>query len=75
MPDHGDMAATFVSVFVEGTPEARAGALAKFFRGHGHKPWEDDAAWAITAYRCESCGKLDHFAKDRPNPELKRQVP
>lgn len=70
MPDHGDMAATWVSIFVAGTPQARTSAMEKFFRGTGLKPWEDEAVWAVKAYRCESCGKLELYAKDRPDPGL-----
>ena len=71
IPDFGDMAATWVSQFVAGAPKTRASAVAKFFRGHGAAGWDEGDAWAITAFRCESCGRLDLFAKNRPDPELR----
>ena len=71
IPDFGDMAATWVSVFVAGTPKSRESAVAKFFRGHGVAGWDEEDAWAISAFRCESCGRLDLFVKNRPDPALR----
>ena len=71
IPDFGDMAATWVSVFVEGTPTSRASGVAKFFRGHGVAGWDEGAAWALSAHRCETCHRVDLFATSRPDPDLR----
>lgn len=75
IPDFGDMAATWVSVFVAGTPKSRASAMAKFFRGQGVAGWEDTDAWAISAHRCDSCGRIELFARNRPDPEFRHSPP
>ncbi len=74
VPDFGDMAATWVSMFVAGTPKSRASKMEKFFRGQGVAGWDEEDAWAISAFRCDACGRLELFAKNRPDPEF-RQPP
>ena len=70
IPDHADMAAVWVSVFVEGTPQARASFWEKLNKGHGVTNWADEAVWAVTAHRCNDCGRVELYAKDRPDPKL-----
>jgi hypothetical protein len=73
LPDQADMAAIWVAVFVEGTPQARAGMWDKLTKGHGVVPWSDEEVWAIEGYRCQDCGRLELFAKDRPQSNLHRK--
>lgn len=75
IPDHADMGATWVSVFVGGQPKSRESFWQKFRKGHGVAPWEEDDVWALTAQRCESCGRVELFAKERPDPELMARKP
>lgn len=75
IPDHADMAAIWVSMFVEGTPKARASFWQKLRKGHGVAEWSDEAVWAITAHRCSDCGRVELYAKDRPDPNLHGHPP
>ena len=70
IPDHGGMASTWITLFVEGAAKARASAWQKVQRGAGLEGWNPNEAWAITAYRCADCGRVDMFATERPDPDI-----
>ena len=70
IPDHGAMAATWVSLFVSGTPKGRASAWEKWQKGHGVAAWADEEAWALSAYRCEDCHRVELYASERPDPSV-----
>lgn len=70
IPDFGSLASVLTTLFVEGTPEARTGLWERIQKGHGIKAWEAENAWAITAYRCTDCGKVELYANDRPDPNM-----
>jgi hypothetical protein len=67
VPDHGDVAATWVSVWVRGAPEVKQGWWKKVNSGFG-VVWEEQDAWALDAWRCGTCGLVDLVALRRPTP-------
>lgn len=70
IPDHGSMAAVLTALYVEGTPQARASTWQRIQKGHGIAGWAADHAWALSAYRCTGCGRVELFATERPDPKL-----
>ena len=75
IPDHGDMAATWVSVWVAGSPKAKQGFWKKAQTGYGVESWGEEDAWAISAHRCAACGLVELYAMERPDPDATLRKP
>ncbi len=75
IPDHAGGAAIWSSMFVEGTPQARSSFWEKLRKGQGIAEWSEESVWAITAHRCTACGRLELYAKDRPDPDTHGRPP
>lgn len=75
VPDHGGAASTWVSVFVQGAPQAKTGFWEQMQKGAGVRNWEDEDVWAIQAFRCGDCGRLELFARERPDPSTSLKKP